>query len=146
MPKICHFFKGATCSKPSFWVSSRHCSVLKWLYLKGNRLGGGGIFHFHVYGRKGKYNVKRTTVKKKLQDEMSKICMRNCIVDQKNWRKIWRAREVWKNKHVRLREPQHTPVEHSSGIPKAPKMKGIPTHGVGGFFFRYVPTGLLESS
>ena len=41
-------------------------------------------------------------------------------------------------KHVRLREPQHTPVEHSSGIPKAPNEMNSDSRGRW-FFCRYVP-------
>ena len=76
---------------------------------------------------------------------MSKICMRNLLWTKKKGEKYMKSSGGVKN-NVSLRELQPTPVEHTSGIPKAPKMKGIPTHGEGGFFLSVCSTGLLESS
>ena len=42
-------------------------------------------------------------------------------------------------KHVRLRDLQHTPVEHSSGIPKAPNERNSDSRGV--FFLSVCSTG-----
>lgn len=82
---------------------------------------------------------------------MSKICMRNCIVDKKKLEKDMKSSGGVEKKHVRLREPQHTPVEHSSGIPKAPNERNsdsrgrwffvVMFHGSVGKFFE---TGILE--